>query len=170
MPKPKKSKIEPVPKEDSTEEEARGLMPPPPPRSPKRNPPVTPVEPASPGLPARKAANSTTAEWKRIERFAAQVMRKQTAAYERAGVLFDGQMKRVDRLQKKKPPDDDPFFFKLNGRLERAELKHRDAYLKMEQSKMRWFAARAELCEAKLAQKELRIQQLLRRVRMYRML
>ena len=76
----------------------------------------------------------------------------------------------MDRLEKKKPPDDDPFFFKLNERLDRAGLKHRDAYLKMEQSKIGWFAAKAELSEAKLAQKELRIKQLLRRVRMLRML
>ena len=62
--------------------------------------------------------------------------------------------------------------FRMNERLQRAELKYRDAYLKMEQSKMRWFAAKAELSEAKLAQKELRIKQLLRRVpnRMLRML
>ena len=62
MPKPKKSKVEPVPKEERKEEEARRLMPPPPPRSPKRKAPATPVEPDSPGLPARKAAKSTTAE------------------------------------------------------------------------------------------------------------
>ena len=170
MPKPKKSKVEPVRKEETPEEEARRLMPPPPPRSPKRKPPATPVEPDSPGLPARNAAKSTTAEWKKIEQFAAQAMRKATRAYERAGKLYDGQLKRVDRLEKKKPPDDDPFFFKLNERLDRAGLKHRDAYLKMEQSKIGWFAAKAELSEAKLAQKELRIKQLLRRVRMLRML
>jgi hypothetical protein len=121
-------------------------------------------------LPARKAAKSTTAEWKQIEQFAAQAMRKATTAYEHAGKLFDGQMKRVDRLEKKKPPANDPYCFRMNERLQRADLKHRDAYLKMEQSKMRWFAAKAELSEAKLAQKELRIKQLLRRVRMLRML
>ena len=122
-------------------------------------------------MPARKAAKSTTAEWKKIEQFAAQAMRRATTAfYEYAGKLFDGQMKRVDRLEKKKPPANDPYCFRMNERLQRAELKYRDAYLKMEQSKMRWFAAKAELSEAKLAQKELRIKQLLRRVRMLRML
>ena len=84
-------------------------QPPPPPRSPKRKAPATPVEPDSPGLPARKAAKSTTAEWKKIEQFAAQAMRRATTAfYECAGKLFDGQMKRVDRLEKKKPPANDP--------------------------------------------------------------
>ena len=171
MPKPKKSKVEPVRKEETPEEEARRLMPPPPPRSPKRKPPARPVEPDSPGLPARNAAKSTTAEWKKLEQFAAQAMRKATAAHERAGKLFDGQLKRVDRLERQKTrPANDPYCFRMNERLQRAELKYRDAYLKMEQSRMRWFAAKAELSEAKLAQKELRIKQLLRRVRMLRML
>ena len=92
-------------------------------------------------------------------------LRKATTAYQLAGKLFDGQQVRIAR-ELKKPGR--LGIFKLERRMEKAESKHRDSYLEMVLAQRDHFAALCEHNDALLHAKELRIKQLLRRVRRYR--
>ena len=95
MPKRNKARVAPKQTEQTADDAATTLMPPPAPRSPKRSAPVSVAHPCSPGKQALNAAKADVAIRRREARESSQKLRNARTAFACARTLFDGQMVRL---------------------------------------------------------------------------
>jgi hypothetical protein len=165
MPKPKKRKVEPVQTKESKEEEAARLMPPPPPPPPREPVPPSAPAPASPGKQAITEAKVEAAFWKKGVRRTQQWLTQAAEKNEKAGRMFDGQMV---RLRRELDRASGIAAWTVDQKMHKAEIGLREARLALETATVQCLTAQLAHQEALVAQRDVTIAHLRRRIRRHR--